>query len=955
MLHDNIVDASRDVSNMLIYYLKSGVQKSDLAAELVRDSVILRPDDVQNFLFVKQDIWENAIVEIYDADRNLLGRSYDGEVETSAFFVDKRSEILTKTLRLAKIADFFASPDGLCIRASTPIIAPHDLSCLGAVIVTYPFNTQMLYKIKSGIKHDVFLYANSSNTKISTAGAVIKDSFFLEDERQKLKNDRMLIRKDFVGGEVYQSAYRPIKNYEGAVLGYISASINRKSMDQELRYALKKVCVELVIYLSGTVMIIFLTTKFMTRPIFYLNEAINVTTRENAFREVYISQNDEIGDLARSFNTMILELKKKQAELYRAERKYRNIFVNSLEGIIQIGMNFKIIDCNISAARIFGYNDIVEFIDENHNVKRSIFYDYDTADSFFKMVFDTGKVRIFEIEMLRRDGTKFPALVSMHVTRDADIESPVFEGSIADISARKEKEKAEAARDAAEKASEFKSLFLANMSHEIRTPLNAIIGMSGVLQKTELAGKQGEYVKVIDTASRNLLHLVNEILDFSKIESGEMRMENACFDLEELIDEILSLFVDQISRKDMEFIADIGESVPRVVFSDEFRLRQVLINLCSNAFKFTECGEIVISVRKVDGPEPCLLFEISDTGIGIPPDKRLNLFEAFQQADCSTTRRYGGTGLGLTICKKIVELLGGEIWIDPAYQAGTRFCFTIPAETSERCASEGQDESGLENVRVLLVSENGRLMDVLSRFLSRAGCIVSAVEPCRRKQRSDIPEHDVMVVDCTWNHEDMAEFLRSCRTVDGSLARVMALLPYGTHIDFEIPEGRCQVEVMNKPLRRRAFLNRLRGLLGADPTGTVDNAAAAEASWVSDTTILLVEDNEFNQMVALEVLGGYGPTVTVADNGKVAVDLLADGHRFDLVLMDVQMPIMDGFEATEIIRRDLGMTELPIVAMTAHATTEDRARCLAKGMDDYLSKPIDRRKLQEVLVRYLPS
>ena len=955
MLHDNIVDASRDVSNMLIYYLKSGVQKSDLAAELVRDSVVLSPDDVQNFLFVKQDIWENAIVEIYDVDRNLLGRSYDGEVETSAFFVDERAEILTKTLRLGKIADFFASPDGLCIRASTPIIAPHDLSCLGAVIVTYPFNTQMLYKIKSGIKHDVFLYANSSNTKISTAGAVVKDSFFSDDEKQKLKNDRMLIRKDLVGGEIYQSAYRPIKNYEGEILGYISASINRMSMDQELRYALKKVCIELVIYLSGTVMIIFLTTKFMTRPIFHLNEAIDVTTRENAFREVYISQNDEIGDLARSFNTMILELKNKQAELYQAERKYRNIFINSLEGIIQIGMNFKIIDCNISAARIFGYDDVVGFISANSNVKESIFSDYAAADSFFKMLSDTGKVKIFEIEMVRRDGTKFPALVSMHVTLDADIESPVFEGSIADISARKEKEKAEAARDAAEKASEFKSLFLANMSHEIRTPLNAIIGMSGVLQKTELAGKQGEYVKVIDTASRNLLHLVNEILDFSKIESGEMRMEKACFDLEELIDEILSLFVDQISRKDMEFIADIDECVPRVLLSDEFRLRQVLINLCSNAFKFTEHGEIVIAVRQADTPEPCLLFEITDTGIGIPPDKRANLFEAFQQADSSTTRRYGGTGLGLTICKKIVELLGGEIWIDPEYQAGTRFRFTIPVETSDLCVSDGSDESGLENVRVLLVSGNGRLMDVLSRFLSGAGCIMSAVEPCRRALRSDIPEHDVMVVDCAWDHEGMAQFLRSCRTEDGSPARVMALLPYGTQVDFEIPEDRCRVEVMNKPVRRRAFLNCLRGLLGADRSGTVGDVAAAEASWVPDTKILLVEDNEFNQMVALEVLGGYGPSVTVADNGKVAVDLLADGHRFDLVLMDVQMPIMDGFEATEIIRRDLGMSELPIVAMTAHATTEDRARCLAKGMDDYLSKPIDRRKLQEVLVRYLPS
>jgi PAS domain S-box-containing protein len=955
VLHENIVDASKDVSNMLIYYLKNAVQKSDLAAELVRDSLILRPDDVQNFLFVKQDIWENAIVEIYDADRNLLGRSYDGEVETSAYFVDDHSDILTKTLRLGKIADFFASPAGLSIRASTPIIAPHDLSCLGAVIVTYPFNTQLLYKIKSSTKHDVFLYANSSGSILSTAGLMSGKTFFQKHERVTLENDKMLIRKDYVGDEVYQSAYRPIRNYEGVTMGYISASINRRNMDHELKYASKRFYIELLIYLSGTIIVIILTTKFMTKPIFQLNEAINRTTKENAFREVYISQNDEIGDLARSFNTMILDLKKKQSELHQAERKYRNIFNNSLEGIVQIATDFRVIDCNISAARIFGYDDVQEFIDANGNVKKSLFFDTDAADSFFGMVSDTGKIKIFEIEMIRRDGTTFPALVSMHFTFDADAGSPVFEGSIADISARKEKEKAEGARDAAEKASEFKSLFLANMSHEIRTPLNAIIGMSGVLQKTELAGKQGEYVKVIDTASRNLLHLVNEILDFSKIESGQMRAEYGFFDLEELVDEILSLFVDQTARKDLEFIAHIDENVPRVVLSDEFRLRQVLINLCSNAFKFTESGEVAISVRMVGTPDPQLLFEITDTGIGIPPDKRGNLFEAFQQVDSSTTRRYGGTGLGLTICRKIVELLGGDIWIDPAYSAGTRFCFTIPSTTSGSRDADDAEYYRLENVRVLLVSGNARLLEVLSRFLDGAGCIVSSVEPCGRALRTDVPEHDVAVVDCARNQMGLGEFLQTCRTPDGAPVRAMVLLPYGEQVDFQIPENFSRVEVMHKPIRRRSFLNCLLGLLGDARSATAETASDAEAHWGPEVRILLVEDNEFNQMVALEVLGGYGPSVTVADNGKVAVDLLAQGHRFDLVLMDVQMPIMDGFEATEIIRRDLGMTRLPIVAMTAHATVEDRVRCLDRGMDDYLSKPIDRRRLQDVLKRYLAS
>jgi PAS domain S-box-containing protein len=857
VLYDDTIKASKDVSNVLIYYLKNAVQKSDLAAELVRDTVILSPEDVQNFLFVKQDIWENAIVEIYDADRNLLGRSFDGEIETSSFFVDKKSDILTRTLRLAKIADFFSSSSGLCIRASTPIIAPHDLSCLGAVIVTYPFDSQLLYKIKSTTKYDVFLYVEAVDTMISTAGNVEKKLFFQPAEKHKLKNEKMLIRKDVVGNDMYQSSYRPIINYNGDILGYISASINRKDIDQELGYALKKTCVEFVIYLGGTIFLIFLTTKYMTRPIYYLNEAINRTTRENAFREVEISQNDEIGDLARSFNAMIFELRKKQGEIFRAERKYRNIFINSSEGIVQIGMNFRMIDCNISAARIFGYDDVSAFMEVISDVRESLFYDMAAADSFFRLVSHTGKVKIYELEMIRKDGERFPALVSMHVTLDADGDLSVFEGSIADISARKAKEKAEAARDAAEKASEFKSLFLANMSHEIRTPLNAIIGMSGVLQKTELAGKQNEYVRVIDTASRNLLHLVNEILDFSKIESGEMRMEYGFFDVEELIDEILSLFVDQISRKNIEFFADIDESVPRVVHSDEFRLRQVLINLCSNAFKFTEKGEIVISVQVVGhDPDACLRFEITDTGIGIPPEKRGNLFEAFQQVDSSTTRRYGGTGLGLTICKKIVGLLGGDIWIDPEYRQGTRFCFTIPLVSSGQPGFDTETESfGLEHFRVLLISGNSRLLHVMDRLLTDAGCIVSSTVLCERVQQSgvDFAGCDAAVIDCPWGQDAMAEFLRNSCATGNFPERAMVLLPYGVHIDFKVPETRCRVHLMNKPLRRRSFLNSLGALLAGEPSPSSGSAAVLDTAWASGRKILLVEDNEFNQMVALEV------------------------------------------------------------------------------------------------------
>ena len=961
ILQGRLVGASKDVSNMLIYYMKNAVQKADLAAELVGDGLVLRPDEVQNFLYYKQDIWDNAIVEIFDANRKLLGRSFDGEPGTPSFFVDEKSEILQQTLRLAKIADFFASPAGISIRASTPIIAPHDLSCLGAVIVTYPFDTQLLYKIKSSIKHDIFLYVDHMNAMRSTASTDLMSDRFPIFEKSRIESEKMLMKTDSVDGRIYQSAYRPVVNFNGTILGYISASIDRSVIDHEIDNAYRKLCIELAVSLSGAIVIIFLVTKYLTNPIYYLSESIKRMTLENTFRDVVIDQNDEIGDLADSFNNMISKLRQKQETLARTERKYRNIFINSVEGIMQVGIDFRIADCNISAARMFGYEDVRGFMKTVVNVKEQLFPDAAAADSFFGMVASRGKIKIHEIEMVRRDGTRFPALVSMHLTSDSDSGSPVFEGSIADISARKEKERAETARDAAEKASEFKSLFLANMSHEIRTPLNAIIGMSGVLQKTDLAEKQGEYVRVIDTASRNLLHLVNEVLDFSKIESGQMRIEEEVFDLEEMIDEILSLFMAQTSRKDIEFIADIDEGVPRILFTDQFRLRQVIINLCSNAFKFTEQGEIVIAVRvKGLSNEGCeLLFEVADSGIGIPMEKRDRLFDAFQQADSSTTRRYGGTGLGLTICRKIVEMLGGEIWIDPEYHVGSKFCFTIRAAVPEPPVAAPEGSESLAGVRVMLVSASEKLTQVVPQLLSGFGCEITRISPCESLHGltglSDHFNHDLAVIDCPLGEMGVMEYLGSYLAAKGDAARVIVLLPYGTQVQKRPFGGQGLVEFMNKPLRRRHLLRRVLELFGKDGDRTAHNSVTAESGGLDGKRILLVEDNEFNQMVALEVLGAYGLDVTVADNGKVAVDLLADGHSFDLVFMDVQMPIMDGFEATAIIREQLGMRHLPIAAMTAHATTGDRDRCLEKGMDEYLSKPLERRRLEDVLSRFLCS
>lgn len=512
--------------------------------------------------------------------------------------------------------------------------------------------------------------------------------------------------------------------------------------------------------------------------------------------------------------------------VHNVDNKYKRMFENSLDAIIQIDKNFKLTDSNISASLLFGYEDINDFIFAIDNVKYDIFSSNAKADVFFDILFKNKKIKLHEVEMIRRDGSKFTALISMCVTVDSKTNMTFFEGSIIDISDLKKNEEIERARETTQRTLDFTNLFLSNMSHEILTPLNAIIGMSGVLQTTTLLNTQSEYVQVIETASRNLHHLINEILCFSQIESGKMQLSREILDIEAIIDDIISLFSVQATKKNIELEADIADDVPKILFSDQARLRQVMINLLSNAFKFTDHGKISIRVfvKERRGEKYWLQFEISDTGIGIPPDKRNGLFDAFQQIDNSITRKYGGTGLGLSISKKIVEMLGGSIWIDPDCQKGSTFCFTSPFSHPDELDIDVSTSSKIENVSFQSLS--------------------------------------------------------------------------GKHI-------------------------------------------------------LLVEDNEFNQMVALEVLKTYGVLVVVAENGKIAVDLLLEGGKFDLILMDIQMPTMDGFEATRIIRQELKMKHLPIVAMTAHVMISDRDKCIEKGMDAYLSKPIDRPKLESVLKKFL--
>ncbi|MGE4558501.1 MAG: response regulator [Desulfovibrionaceae bacterium] len=515
------------------------------------------------------------------------------------------------------------------------------------------------------------------------------------------------------------------------------------------------------------------------------------------------------------------------------------------------------------------------------------------------------------------------------------------------------------AKAAAEEANRHKSEFLANMSHEIRTPMNTIIGMSDLVMVAGLDRRQLEYVSIIRSSARSLLSLINDILDFSKIEAGRMDIESVPFALRDVLEEVTDMFLEKAAGKDLELVVDISPEAPRHVASDPLRLRQVLINLTANAFKFTERGEITLAVRPLDctGDEVTLEFSVRDTGVGIQPEAQRNLFEAFTQADGSTTRKYGGTGLGLAISRRIVLLMGGDIRLRSEPGEGSEFSFTVKVK-AER-AKVGREltlPDDLRGERGLVVEDNEASRYVGERILKSFGFRVqgagSAEECLELLDRATSEADPVKLVLMDWRLPAMdgikaAEEIR--RRYGGARPRMIMMTAYGREAEM-VRARRAGVDsFLIKPVKPSLLFDTIMEMHGR---GDVDRRRADEDSGVgvAGMRVLLVDDNAVNQQVAREILTLAGVQVDCASNGVEAVAKARD-RQYDAVLMDVQMPEMDGYTATRILREDLGLTALPIIAMTAHAMHEDRGRCLDAGMDDYAPKPLDRKELFAALRR----
>ncbi|WMB73810.1 PAS domain S-box protein [Shewanella oncorhynchi] len=667
-------------------------------------------------------------------------------------------------------------------------------------------------------------------------------------------------------------------------------------------------------------------------------------------------------DGAITWNGYVMDITQRKSieqELALSEAHFKALFDGATIGIVNVDVKGVILDCNDQFC--------ADMARSRESLRNTAIFEVLSAqdkliakEQFKELV--GGKIDHYrgERSFIRPSGAPLWMTVNVSALLDAQgqFESAVI--SMVDMTELKLlSDELLLAKEQADAASKAKGDFLANMSHEIRTPMNAIIGMSQLCLQTQLDQKQKNYVEKIERASQSLLSIINDILDFSKIEAGKLDIESVPFQLDTMLEDLSDMFSEKAAHKQLELLFAVAPNVPRYLYGDSLRLGQVLINLMNNAIKFTERGEVLLSLNLVEQQDDdvVLRFSVRDSGIGLTEQQQAKLFKSFTQADTSTTRKYGGTGLGLAICKQLVELMGGNIGVESQFGHGSTFYFTVKLQISE-----GQKlvlEQELEGMSVLVVDDNATARDIMRTTLESMGFRVDTVRSGEEAiSRCLLQTYEVALIDWKMPNMDGLETARQIQLQAKSQPKILMVSAHANHEFITQIEQLALAGYISKPISASRMLDGIMNAIGREGILPVRRRTEELAPQLllplQGKRILLVEDNEMNLEVASEFLEQVGIILSIATNGQIALDKLSQQH-FDLVLMDCQMPVMDGYQATKAIRKRPELANLPVVAMTANAMAGDRDMCLRAGMNDHIAKPIEVNVLYQTLLKYLGS